>query len=363
VSTTTVNTNSILKKYESNYFKDYVRESGFKPYMGTSSLSPFVVKRELIDGGQVINIPLVSALNGDGKGTGTLVGNEEALGNYSYDIKPYWHRHAVLVNKDQAHISSFDVKSAARDMLKVWDMDNLRDGIIDALSAVAESSGAYDGANGHAKQVYLSEATTTQKNAFAAANQYRLLFGAAESNYSATWATALATVGAGDEFGMDEVSLMKLMARRRIRGTVPSVRPIRTGEEGREYFVIFTGSLNFKKLRADMLTVNLDGRPRDVGKNPIFQSGDLEYDGCIIREIPEIATGTTAGLSANQEPAYLCGAQALGIAWGQTPRGTERKEDDYGFQFGKGTESLWAAEKLLFNGLDHGVVSGFFYTA
>jgi hypothetical protein len=112
-----------------------------------------------------------------------------------------------------------------------------------------------------------------------------------------------------------------------------------------------------------MLTVNLDGRPRDVDKNPIFQAGDLEYDGCIIREIPEIATGTTAGLSANQEPAYLCGAQALGIAWGQTPRATERKEDDYDFQFGKGTESLWAAEKLLYNGLDHGVVSGFFYTA
>jgi len=362
MATSTVNTNSILKKYESNYFKEFVRESGFKPYMGASALSPFVVKRQLISGGQVINIPLVSALNGDGKGTGTLVGNEEALGNYSYDVKPYWHRHAVLVDKEQAHISSFDMKSAARDMLKVWEMDELRDGIINALSSVAEVSGSYDGAAGHPKQVFLSEATTAQKNAFAAANQFRLLFGAAESNYSATWATALATVGSGDELGLEEIELMKRMARRRVKGSYPSIRPLRVAGN-REYYVGFTGSLNFAKLKAAMRTANLDGRPRDVENNPVFQDGDLEWDGVIIREIPEIATGTAAGLSANQEPFYLCGAQALGIAWGQTPRATERKEDDYGFQYGKGTESLWAAEKLTYNGLDHGVLTGFFYTA
>jgi hypothetical protein len=363
VATTSINANSQVRKYESNYFKEYVRESGFKPYMGTGALSPFVVKRQLIQGGQVINIPLVSALNGNGKGTGTLVGNEEALGNYSYDVKPYWHRHAVVVGKDQAQISSFDPVSAARDMLKVWDMDNMRDGIINALSSVAEASGSYDGLNGHPKQVFLSEATTAQKNAWAAANQYRILFGDSEANYSATFATGTGAVGSGDEFGRAEVSLMKKMARRRIKGTVPSIRPIRTGEQGREFFVCFTGSGNFGKLKADLETVNLNGRPRSVESNPIFQDGDLEYDGVIVREVPEILSGTSAGLSANQEPAYLCGAQALGIAWGQLPRATERKEDDYGFQYGKGTESLWAAEKLLFNGLDHGVVTGIFYTA
>jgi hypothetical protein len=248
-------------------------------------------------------------------------------------------------------------------MLKVWEIDQMRDGISNAMSAVAESSSAYDGLNGHAKQVYLREATTAQKNAWAAANQYRILFGDSESNYSATFATGIGAVGSGDEFGRAEVSLMKLMARRRIKGTVPSIRPIRTGDQGREYFVIFTGSGNFKKLKGDLETVNLNGRPRSVESNPVFQDGDLEYDGVIVREVPEILSGTDAGLSANQEPAYLCGAQALGIAWGQLPRATERKEDDYGFQYGKGTESLWAAEKLIYNALDHGIVTGFFYNA
>lgn len=362
MATTTINTGSVVTKYEPKYFKEFVRESGFNPYMGKSPMSPFVVKKQTVDKGQVINIPLVSAMTGDGKGTGTLVGNEESLANASYDVKPFWHRHAYLVDKEQAHISSFDPKSAARDMLKVRDMDRLRDQIILALSAVAESSSAYDSINGHAKQVYLQEATTAQKNAFAARGQYRLLFGNTESNYSSTWATALGAVGSGDELGRAEISLMKKMARRRVKGTYPSIRPIRVAG-GREYFICFTGSDNFAKLKADMETVNLDGRPRDVGSNPVFQDGDLEYDGVIIREIPEILSGTSAGLSANQQAAYFCGAQALAIAWGQTPRATERKEDDYGFLYGKGTESLWAAEKLIYNDLDHGMLTGFFYTA
>lgn len=354
---------SVLQKWERQYFKDFVRESGFAPYMGGGVNNPFVVKNQLIEGGQVINIPLVSTLKGAGKGTGSLVGNEESMANCSYDLKPFWHRHAVLVGKDQAHISSFDIKSAAREMLKIWEMDQMRDGIIEALSAVAESSGAYDAVTGHPKQVFMSEATAAQKNTWCAANQYRVLFGASESNYNATFATALATVGSGDELGRAEISLMKRIARKRDdANSRPSIRPIRTSG-GREYFICFTNSENFAKLKTDMETVNLDGRPRDVGSNPIFQDGDLEYDGVIIREIPEMPNGTSAGLSANQGPAYLCGAQALGIAYGQRPRATERKEDDYGFLYGKGTESLWCAEKLIYNGLDHGVVTGFFYNA
>jgi hypothetical protein len=59
-------------------------------------------------------------------------------------------------------------------------------------------------------------------------------------------------------------------------------------------------------------------------------------------------------------PVYFTGAQALGIAWGQTTKATQRKEDDYGFLKGVGVESLWSAEKLRYNGIDHGMITGFF---
>ena len=74
MSYTTPATELILKKWETDYFSEYVRESGFMPYMGAGSNSPFVVKKQLIQGGQVITIPLVEALTGNNVGTGTLTG-------------------------------------------------------------------------------------------------------------------------------------------------------------------------------------------------------------------------------------------------------------------------------------------------
>lgn len=363
---TTTATASTLQQWETAFFAEYVRESGFKPYMGESATKCFVVKNQLIRGGQVINIPLVSAATQKGVGTGGQAGNEEALGNYSYDIKPYWHRKAFAVTKDQVHDSSFDLLKAMTDMLKVWNMDDMRDAVINALSSVIESSGSYDSVTGHSKEVFYSEATAAQKNTWTAANPDRILFGDREANYNVTHATALATVdAAADRLTAANLSLMKQMAKRRKRtvtgasSDVPSIRPIRTGTGGREFFVVFTDSLNFAKLKTDatITAANREARPRDVESNPIFQDGDLIYDGMIIREIPEIPT-----TSSTVSPAYLCGAQALGHAWGQRPRATERKEDDYGFIKGRGTESLWACEKLRYDGIDHGVITGFFYT-
>lgn len=367
---TTLAPGSKLEKWERAFFKEYVRESGFSEFMGTGAMNPIVSKTQLIDGGDLIHIPLVTALTGSGTGTGTLVDNEENLGNYNYDLKPYWHRHAVVVNKSVQHRSSFDILQAIRDMLMYWRIDDMRDATINALSSVVERSASFDDETGHPKEVFFSESNATQRNTWTANNQYRILFGNSESNYNATFATAIATVGAGDEMGAAEVTLMKTMAKRRRRTAkgdsidLPSVRPVRYRSGVREDYVLFVGSGNFTKLKTDstIAQANREARPRDVAANPIFQDGDLIYDGVIIREIPEI-TAIDAGINASTEPAYLVGAQALGWAVGQRDRVTNRKEDDYGFKRGLGTESLWSIEKLRYQDLDHGMITGFFYTA
>lgn len=363
---TTTSSANTLEEWETAYFSEYVRESGFKPYFGSGSNMPFVYKNQLIQGGQVIHIPLVTALKGSGVGTSTLEGNEEALGNYNFDCKPYWHRNAVAMNKNQMHISSIDLYKAATDMLKVWAMDDTRDSVVNALGSIV-TTGGYDEASGHSQAIFYSEATAAQKNTWTVANRYRALYGNAESNYNATHATALAAVdAAADQLTVANLELMKAMAKRRMRlsqgaaAEVPTVRPIRTGDQGREFYVCFTDSLNFRKLKNDsaMLSANRDARPRNVEANPLFQDGDLEYGGVIVREIPEIPA-----TSATVSPAYLCGAQALAQAWGQRPQSTSRSSTDYGFIKGAGIESLWSIEKMVFDSMDHGVVTGFFYTA
>jgi len=244
----------------------------------------------------------------------------------------------------------------------------MRDSIINALSSVVEASSSYTDAPGHSKEVFFSEATTAQKNTWTAANQYRILFGNAEANYNATFATGAGNVDTtNDKFSVTSLALLKRMAKRRFRIQkgdaidLPSIRPIRTGTQGREFFVCFAGPETFADLKLDMRTINLDGRPRDPESNPIFQDGDLIVDGVVVREIPEIGNvGLIGNSSARVYPVYFTGAQALGIAWGQTTRATQRKEDDFGFVKGVGVESLWSAEKLRYNGIDHGMITGFF---
>ncbi len=362
MANTSIASANILEKWERNFFREYVRESGFNPYMKASVTAPFVVKRQLISGGQQINIPLVKALSGNGTGTGTLVGNEEALDNFGYQVKPVWRRHAVVMDEEEEHISSFEALMAAKEMLKVWSMDDLRDKIIFALGAMAEDTTAFNKTTGHSKQVDYAEATAAQRNTWTANNADRVLFGNATSNYNATFATAAANVTSAMTLGLSEIALLKRIAKaRNTDGSRSSLRPLRTASGGREYFVAFCGSNNFANIKVALNTGNLDGRPRDPGSNPYFQDGDLIYDGVIIREIPEIfSLGAIGASSANVAPVYLCGAQALGIAWGRMPKATTRKEDDYEFIKGVGTKELRGVEKLIYNNVDHGVVTGFF---
>ena len=98
-----------------------------------------------------------------------------------------------------------------------------------------------------------------------------------------------------------------------------------------------------------------------------FQGGDLIWDGVIIREITDLPVlGAVGTAGANVAAGYLCGAQALVVAWGQDPKSTERKDDDYQFIKGVGTEELRSIDKTFFKetgavgpGTQHGIVTVF----
>lgn len=364
---------SELVKFQQRFYLEYVRDSGFKSFMGNDHNNPFVTTLDLMSGGRDINIPWVGALNGGGVGAGTLTGNEEVIDNDGYQVKPVWRRNAVVVKKSEEHKSSIQLLNAGRTTLKMWAEDDLRDKIIFSLGAIAEADSAFDEDTGHSKQVNLAEASVAQQDAYSAANEFRLLFGDSEVNYDADFSAAIVAVTAGMTLDADAVTNFKVMAKRRNKTLgIPSIKPIRVNSSvGREFFVMFTGSLSFRDLKTDttITQANREARERDVEKNPIFQDGDLIYDGVIIKEIPEIESdGTLGASSAPVSPTYFCGAQALGIAWGQMTRTTKRSETDYGFVKGAGVEELRGVEKLFYNehgnaGLQHGMITGWFGAA
>jgi hypothetical protein len=351
------------QKWINNYFGEYVRESGFAGYMGKSNNSIIIAKYELQEeAGKTINIPLITRLKGTGvTGSAVLDGAEEELGNYNCALSVDWRRWGVRVPKSTSFKTEINLLDAARDALKVRESEALRDDIIRAMNSVVTTADT---------TVVLADSSAANRNAFNAANSDRLLFGKLVSNYSATWATAMGNLDTTDDkCTAAAMSLMKRIAKL----ADPHIRPFKS-KIGQEYFVAFHGSRTFRDLKADstMTAANRDARPRDVENNPLFQDGDLIYDGIIHREVPEIdaasATGTynlngVGASSADVRPVFLCGAQAVGIAWGQEPTPRTDNLKDYGFRPGVAIEELLAVKKLAFNGVQQGMVSGYFCAA
>lgn len=351
MAVTVLNSNLNVQKWLSRYFSEYVRTSGFLPFMGTGTSSVIQVKRELTSGGKSVNIPLITRLKGAGvTGKNALINSEEALGNFNQKIDVDYLRHGVLIQDPDQRYGEIDLLQAARDQLTVWAANRLRADVIAAM-------GSIDG-------VAYGSATAGQRNTWTTNNEDRVLFGRAVANYNATHATALNAILAAQTMNAATVSL----AKRRAKTADPFIRPIRTDDSsGREYFVMFCGSGAFRDLKGDsvMATANREARPRDVESNPIFQDGDLIYDGVIIKEIPEIAGfNNTAGSPVRVEPYYLCGAQAVGLAWGQEPTAI-RDESDYGFNKHIGTQEVRGIQKMRFETgaggalKDHGMLTGF----
>ncbi len=378
MATTVIQDNNKLVQYTRDINREFVRENLFSPYMSQDLNAIIRIRQELKNGGEQMNIPLVTKLRGGGKGSGTLVGNEEKIDNYGMRLWVDWARHAVTTKKSEDQKDSADIFGEAKPLLSDWGKERQRDDLIAALMALPSESapaglGSDDGqtVNG----LLYQDATAAQRNTFNAANSDRVLFGTANNNYSATHATALSNIATTETLSASAVSLAKRIAM----NANPAIKPYKT-KDGYEYFVAFAGTNSFRDLRNDatIISNNRDARSREgngMDKNPLFQDGDLIHDGVIIRQVPEISafvtnvwtTLTTAGGSSGRvEPWFLCGQQALTLGWGQMAKPTFRKEDDYGFIKGVGTEMCYGVSKMFkkhpYDGSNlkqWGVVTGF----
>lgn len=370
---TTLATASERQRWISSYFAEYIRNSKFKPYMGRSPMSIINVKYELqSENGKTINMPLITRLKNNGvTGSQVLDGQEEELGNYNFPISVDWRRHAVRVPKSTSYKTEIDLLNAARDMLKEWEGEKLRDDIIYAQMSVVDSVSTTtpirygtiteDTTNGGYKvdaADYI--ATEANKDNWTALNSDRILFGALRSNNSSNdHSASLSNIDAtGDKLTAAMGSLAKRMAKL----ASPHIRPVKM-KDGAEYFVMFCNTRCFRDLKTDttMVNANREARAREgsgMDKNPIFQDGDLLYDGVIYREVEEhpVLTGVGAGpidVGVN----ILCGAQHLGIAWGQEPTPRTDNLKDYQFRPGVAIEELLGVQKIFFNGKQHGTVT------
>ena len=373
--------NNKLIKFTREINREWVRENMFSPYMSDDVNAIIRRKMELKAGGEVMNIPLVTRLQGVGVSTGPLVGNEEKIDDYGYRIWIEWIRNAVATTKAEQQKDSADIFGEAKPLLSDWLSEVTRDEIIAALMALPTESQPAAGVRVNGIQYDLS--TAAQRNTWRTDNLDRILYGAATTNSATDHATSLANVDAtADKFTGSNLSLLKRVAM----GANPHIRPYKT-RSGYEYFVAFAGLNTFRDLKMDstILSANTNARAREgrevngAPDNPIFQDGDILWDGVIVRLVPEISNFVTnvwtslktAGNGTTRvEPVFLCGQQAAAIAYGQMAKPTFRKEDDYGFITGTGIEAAYGVGKIFKKHpkagtklVQWGVATGFFNSA
>jgi len=380
-------TESEKQIWESKVLQEFVRGSRFKPYMGKGDTNIIIVKHELeTQAGKTINIPLITRLRNKGVGGSTaLRGRETQVGNYNCPITIDWDRNGVVVPKSEEFKTEIGLLDAARPLLRQWGAEALRTDLIYGLMSVIPTgnttvpyaeitedlvNGGYEIAAGYVpgtvfdryEGVSWTTATEQNKDDWLVANRDRVLFGKTRGNYSGDHSADLAKLDATDD---KLTTATGSLAKRMASQANPHITPYMT-EDGREYYVMFCGPRSFRDLKQDpvMIAANRDARAREgngVDKNPLFQDGDLIYDGIIYREVPEIPHIAGVGAAGiDVEPNFLCGQQALGVAWGQTPKG-KTEVNDYGFRPGVAIEELRGVKKLAFNGKQNGVVT--VYTA
>lgn len=350
MATTSVLEGLDLTKWRKKFIREYVRDSGFAPYMGTSPMDIIHVVNDLQTDGYTIRVPLIKALKSNGvSGNQRLGGNEEQMDQYYQDVNWEFYRNAIEVSKKEREKSAVDLLEVRQPLLREWASELIKYQCIDKFHQMGDSK--------------YSDASASDRNAWVSRNSDRVLFGASVSNNASNnHANSLANIDSTNDKLTPELATL---AKRLARKARPRIRPFKSGTQGKEFFVMFCHPLSFRDLKENstMQQANRDARARDHDKNPIFQDGDLIYDGVIFREIVEFHSPRDEADSVNTEttlvgagassidvaPNFLCGAQSLAMVNKQAATPITKKEDDYGFFDGVGVEMAHAFEKLTWN--------------
>jgi len=352
---TTPATGLVVQQWEDKFFSEYIQEGGFKALMGTNEAAVIQVKEDLTKkSGDSITIALVNRLKNDATtGTATLEGNEEDMASRSMRIYVDKRRNAVRVAEMSEQRSAISLRQAARATLLDWAMEDTRDLIITALGSL--------------KGTAFTSRTSSIADSWLVENNDRVVFGAASPGLTDLSADLLLLDTTADLFNFTALDAMILKAKT----ANPKLRPMRDPGNGKRYWVVFANPHSFKNLRDSLDTEVLANTVVEMQASKLFEGGDIMWNGAIVKEVDDlpIYANLGSGGTTNVTPVYLCGAQALAVAYAKRWK-TVTQQFDYDDKDGIAVDSIYGVRKIIFGtGVndtdffkDHGVVTGFFAT-
>lgn len=287
-------------------------------------------------------------------GSTTLEGQEEDMSSRSMRIYVDKRRNAVRIAEMSEQKSAISLRQAARATLLDWAMEDTRDLIIEALGSM----------NGTA----FIDRTAVIADAWLVDNADRVVFGAAAAGLTDMSADLALLDTTADLFNATALDAMVLKAKT----ANPKIRPMRDPGNGKRYYVAFANPHAFKNLRDSIDTEVLAQTSVQAEASKLFEGGDIMWNGVIVKETDNIPIyqNLGSGGTTNVTPVYLCGAQALAVAYAKRWR-TVTEEFDYNDKYGVAIDGIYGVRKIIFGSgagdtddlKDHAVVSGFFATS
>jgi hypothetical protein len=368
-----VSSGNKLQVYHAKFMEEYFRRNQFSPYMGKSENS-IIVTRTISKGTD--NIPIVFDMDGEGVGGDDLLGgNEEALNDTNMPLKPRIRRNAFTVGEDERKDTLLDLLNAGRSKLMRWGQDLQRYDAIRAFMQIQAGGTFYDYGKSNKRNYAASSAANL--DTWVTNNSDRILYGSAIANLvSGDHTASLANIDTtNDKMSASMISVAKRMART----ASPIVHPTRVSGQ-KEWYLCFHDPYAFRDLKRDEEITAAQREVNGRGK-PLFEDGEIQYEGVIHVEIPELAdfidgaSGAhggywgsraaadglnTAGASSSRVGvSFLCGSQAVAYGSRRTPIMPPKKEDDYGHFQGIGFSAFHQFQKFFFDNKQHGVVTIF----
>lgn len=328
------------EQWDNDIFEEYIGQLWWKNVMGTSTNSIIQIKEELMkSAGDAVTIGLRGKLQGGHvTGTGKGAGNEGDVNFFSHRIVVDNDR--VLVKIEDVPMTQqrvgFDVLQQAKEALIEKNSEILDDDITTELS------------------------TTTNRV------QGRYLYGATDSNWNATHATALQAIdNAADQLTSDMIDVAKRKALIPINAT-KKIRPMKimAGKNFEEWYMFVGHTYAIRDL------VNNDAAfrnaqlllPPNANRDSVLYSGSSfkgSWNGTLIYEYDRLALVSSTIQTAHN---LFLGAQALGLAWAQRTKFGEELTD-VGHDITFETHEIRGMEKLEFTDMDtpedHGIVHTF----
>jgi len=330
-----------VEQWDDQIYETYLGQLWWKNLMGSGIERVIQVNDDLTKKpGDAITVGMMGEMSGGlVTGNATGIGNEGSVSFYGQRITIDSVRRLIKVMDIpmSQKRTNFDLLKKARRALEMKFQEDLDDAITTALSVT--STGRVRG---------------------------RYLYGAADSNWNATHATALTAVdNTSDQLTTNMLRIAKRKATIPVNADSTKMRPMRVvnGKAYEEWFI----SVNHPYCTRDMFdndaawkNAQLNIPPQSNKDSPLFSGSSFKgaYDGILIYEYDRInLVSSTIQVAHN----FLLGAEAAGVVWGQRSKFGE-EESDLGHAVSYELHEIRGISKIYFtrtNQMDQGIVHVF----